>query len=367
MMQTMDGNRIARWRMSNLRLSSPPLKTPEEVVRWLCAVQSQDYGPAKWSIAERTQGIDDAAMDRAFNDGAILRTHVLRPTWHFVLPEDIRWVLEATGPRVQALNAYMYRQEELDKTILNRSSELIARTLEGGVHLTRQEVGGVLERAGIVASRFRLAYILMNAELNAIVCSGPLKGKQHTYALVDERAPQAKSLGYDEALAELTLRYYAGHGPATVKDLKSWSSLTAADVGKGLEMVGPQLEHEVIDGLTYWYAGSPQKHKIRSPTVHLLQAYDEYIMGYSESRHVLDIARVAELPRQGSAAFNHVVTLDGQLAGHWKRTLKKNSVKIEVALYRPFTADQIRALQAAVDAHGAYLGVTPAPVSTMAM
>jgi hypothetical protein len=207
----------------------------------------------------------------------------------------------------------------------------------------------------------------MNAELNAIVCSGPLKGKQHTYALVDERAPQAKSLGYDGALAELTLRYYTGHGPATVKDLTSWASLTASDVGRGLEMAGPQLEHEVIDGLTYWYAGSPQKDEIKSPTVHLLQAYDEYIMGYSESRHVFDTARMTELPRQGGPAFNHVVILDGQLAGHWKRTMKKDSLKIEVALYRPFTADQNRALQAAVDAHGAYLGLTPAPVSTRAM
>ena len=225
----------------------------------------------------------------------------------------------------------------------------------------------MLERAGIVASRFRLAYILMNAELNAVICSGPLEGKQHTYALVDERAPQAKNLTFDEALAELTLRYYAGHGPATVKDLKAWASLTAADVEKGLGMVGPQLEHDVIDGLTYWYAGSPHKDEIKSPTVHLLQAYDEYIMGYSESRHVLDIARVTELPGQSGATFNHVVILDGQLAGHWKRTMRKDSLKIEVALYRPFTAEQNRALQAAVDAHGAYLGLTSAPVSTGAM
>lgn len=353
--------------MHSLGLSGPRFKSPQEVVKWLCAVQSQDYGPAKWSIADRAPGVDDAAMDRAFNDGTILRTHVLRPTWHFVLPADIRWMLQATGKRINALNAYMYRREELDDLVLAKSDKLLVDILQEGNFLTRKQLAEAFKSAGIAATHFRLAYILMHAELNGTICSGPLNGKQHTYALIDERAPQMKSLTPDEALAELTLRYFTGHGPATAKDFKSWSSLTVAEIKKALDMVGSRLEHEVIDGMAYWFAEAADFPKVATPTIHLLQAYDEYIMGYSESRPVLDVARVTELPRQGSVAFNHVIVLDSQLAGHWKRTLKKTSLVIEAALYRPFDDAQTQALQAAADRHGEFLGLTTEPVDTKAI
>jgi hypothetical protein len=180
--------------MHNLCLSGPPFESPADVVQWLCAVQSQDYGPAKWSVAERTRSFTDAAMDKAFADGDILRTHVLRPTWHFVAPADIRWMLELTAPRVHALNAYMYRQLELDEKVLAKCTTLLLAALQGGNQLTRKELESIFEKTGIVTKGFRVAYILMNAELNGVVCSGALKGRQHTYALVEERAPQAISL-----------------------------------------------------------------------------------------------------------------------------------------------------------------------------
>jgi hypothetical protein len=265
--------------MRNLRLSGAPFEGPEDVVRWLVAVQSQDYGPAKWSVAQRTGSVSDADMDRTFVGGTILRTHVLRPTWHFVLPADIRWMLKLTAPRVHALNAYMYRQLELDDTVLKKCNARLVRALKGGNQLTRKEIETTLKRAGVAANGFRLAYFLMNAELNGIICSGAQNDKQHTYALLDERVPQAKSFTHDEALTELTLRYFASHGPATAKDFKSWSSLTMADIKKGLEMVASQLKHEVIDGLACWFVASAPYPKTMSPVVHLLQGYDEYIMG----------------------------------------------------------------------------------------
>jgi hypothetical protein len=215
-------------------------------VRWLGAAQSQDYHPAKWSVAERTGGVGDATMDRAFADGTILRTHILRPTWHFVLPADIRWLLQLTAPRVHALNAYPYRRLGLDDAVLAKSAALLAGALRGGNQRTRKELGAVLEGAGVATDGFRLAYILMHAELNGLVCSGAPRGRQHTYALLDERAERRTR---DEALAKLTLRYFTSHGPATAKDLRWWSSLTAADVATGLELVGSQLGREVVDGV----------------------------------------------------------------------------------------------------------------------
>lgn len=353
---------LAHWRMHNLRLAGPRLETPEDVVGWLGAVQSQEYGLAKWSVGARATGISDAALDQAMADGRILRTHVLRPTWHFVLPRDIRWLLQVTAPRVHALNAHMYRQVGMDEAERDKSMALLVAALRGGNQLTRKELAAVLEQAGVATQGFRLAYVLMNAELNGVVCSGGLKGKQHTYALLDERAPQTDVLAHDEALAKLTLRYFTSHGPATPQDFKSWSSLTMADIRKGLEMVGSQLESQIIDGLTFWFAPPVPSATVPSPTVHLLQGYDEYFAGYSRSRYVVDVSGRARSMPGDRPVYVGVVVLDSQVAGHWRRTLSKQSVRIEAALYEWFDKAQTQALHAAADRHGEFLGV-PATVA----
>ncbi|MGH2753662.1 MAG: winged helix DNA-binding domain-containing protein [Actinomycetota bacterium] len=349
---------IARRRMHNLGLVRSRFHSIEDVVGSLVAVQSQDYHPAKWSVASRSEGVDDAALDRAFAEGRILRTHLLRPTWHFVLPTDIRWLLELTAPRIHALNAYMYRQQELDDVTLKRSVEVIADALRGRVQLTRKEVAAVLEEAGIPLGGFRLGYILMNAELERVVCSGALKGKQHTYASFDERALDARSLDRDEAVAELVDRYFTSHGPATVKDFQAWSSLTIADIKRGLEIVGSRLASQVAGGLTYWFAASPPPPEVASPAVQLVQGYDEYIVGYRESKFLLDIRGVAGPMAGDRPAFNGVILVDDQVAGAWRRVQRKDSVAIESSLYRPFNRAERAALRAAADRYASFLGVS---------
>jgi hypothetical protein len=361
MMRPMDKEDIPHLRLRNLRLEGEPLAAPEDAVGWLCAVQSQDFGPAKWSLAQRTGGIGDAAVDRAFADGAILRTHVLRPTWHFVLPADIRWLLELTAPRVHVLNAYQYRQLGLDEDELQRSGALLADALQGGAHLTRRQLAATLERGGVALGGFRLGYLLMHAELRGIVCSGAPSGKQQTYALLEERAPRAEPRTRDQALAELTLRYFRSHGPATVKDFGWWSSLTVADIKRGLELAGARLRQEVVDGVAYWSAGSAPADPPASPTVHLLQGYDEYVVGYSQSKPLLNLAGRTLV--QDRPVFTGAAILDGQVAGHWKRTIGRGAVAFEVALYEPFGEDQAKALQAAADRQGEFLGL-PATVTT---
>jgi Winged helix DNA-binding domain len=358
------GQDLAHRRLRNLRLEGPPLASPAEVVGWLGAVQSQDYGPAKWSVAARTSGVGDADLDQAFADGTILRTHVLRPTWHFVLPADIRWLLELTAPRVHALNAYSYRQLGLDDAVRERAATLLAAALRGGNQLTRRELGEVLRAGGIAASGFRLAYLLAHAELERVVCSGARNGRQHTYALLEERAPQAASRAREEALAELTLRYFTSHGPATAKDFRWWSSLTAADVAEGLALVGSRLQAETVDGVTYWSAAAaPPRRAAASPTVHLLQGYDEYVVGYSESKWVLDLDGTARSRSQARALANGVVVRDGQVAGHWRRLLPGRSVAVEVALYEPLDDAASRSLEAAAARHAEFLGL-PATLAT---
>jgi Winged helix DNA-binding domain len=362
----MSPEHLARWRMHNLRLAGPPFDRPTDVIGWLGAVQSQDYGPAKWSLGHRTTGLRDSDVDRLLAEGKILRTHVLRPTWHFVLPADIHWMLELTAPRIHQLSSYYYRQLELDDAIQKKCRRIIERALRSEGQLTRKEIQATLERGGIRAQGPRLGYIMMYAELNRLVCSGSLKGRQHTYALLEERAPHANELTRDQGLAELTRRYFTGHGPATINDFKWWSSLTVADIKRGLEMVGRELSSQDIDGTTFWFGEEPPARRPTPPIVNLLQPYDEYLVGYSpETKYVVDATGRARSSPAGTTVPNDLVIINGQVAGFWRRTLGARSVEVEVRLFEPLTRAGSKALAGTVAAHAEFLGLSAELTTTI--
>ena len=352
---------LARRRLHNVGLTAARFTEPEQVVRRLGAVQSQDFGPAKWSLGQRCTDVDDAAVGEAFAAGRILRTHVLRPTWHFVLAEDIRWMLDLTAPRVLARTAYHERQTGVDG-VLGKAVDLIGEALRGGRHLTRKGIGEELRAHGIELDGQRLGHVLGHAELVGVVCSGALDGRQHTYALLDERAPQARRLSREEALAELTLRFFTSRGPATVKDFAWWSSLTMTDIRNGLDLVAGRLQREVVDGIVYWSGTETGPPLVPpSPSALLVQGYDEYVVGFTESKHLADLSGVARSQRWDRPVFTGIVLLDGQLAGHWKRTVGADSVAVETFRYAPFGVVQQDALERAVQDHGRFLGL-PATV-----
>lgn len=361
----MRSRELAHRRLRSQRLSGGGCASPEEVVGRLVAVQSQDYAPAKWSLGQRSGATGDDAVQAAFERGDVLRTHVLRPTWHFVAPADIRWLLDLTGPRVQLQNGTVHRQIGLDAATRARSEVVLADALRGGRHRTRKELGEELAAAGFGIEGFLLAYHLMNAELNGVVCSGAPRGRQQTYALLEERAPGARRLDTDEALAELTLRYFTGHGPATIKDLRWWSSLTVSDIKRGLEMVGDKLERTETDGVPYWSVGEPDPGP-PAPRAQLLQTYDEYVVGYSESRPVLDASGELRALMRDEAMFTALAVLDGTAVGRWRRTLRKDAVEIELRHHAPLDEAGERALREAADRHGEFLGL-PARLSLQAV
>ncbi len=261
------------------------------MVAWFGAVQAQEYPAARWALGLRARGLTDRQVAHAFDAGEILRTHAMRPTWHFVARADIRWLQMLTGPRVQTLNAYYARKNELDAKTVARSREVIERTLAGGHQRTRTELAAALGKAGIRAEGQRLAYLMMSAELDQVICSGPRRGKQFTYALLEERAPKASLLPRDEALRELTRRYFTSHGPATLRDYVWWSGLTMADARRGVEIAGRALVRETFGELTCWSGASTPAFTLRSlggggtrkrSSAHLLPIYDEYLIAYKD-------------------------------------------------------------------------------------
>jgi hypothetical protein len=301
--------------------------------------------------------LTDPGVDRAFADGSILRTHLLRPTWHFVAPEDIRWLLLLTGPRVHAANAFMVRKLEIDLSVLKKSYRALEKALDENIFLTRNEIGSVFERAGILAEGQRLAYIMMSAELDGLVCSGPRKGKQFTYALLEERVPPVKTLTRDEALAELTRRYFATRGPATLHDFTWWSGLTMLDAKAGIEMLSSEFVSEEINGQILWFPASAPLPREKNPIACLLPNYDEYFIGFRDRSAISKVARESGIQGDDPAFLAHILILAGQVIGGWRRTLKKDSVFVEITLITQLKRNEEKAVEQALQQFGEFLGL----------
>ncbi|HWK04116.1 MAG TPA: winged helix DNA-binding domain-containing protein [Puia sp.] len=355
---------ITRRRMANQQVSAGGFMRPESLVAWLGCVQAQDFGAAKWAVGSRLNGASgdgipggsepwtDTGVQRAFNEGKILRTHILRPTWHFVAPADIRWMLALTAPRIKTFCAGMHRQLELDQAIFRRSNAILQKTLADGVQLTRKELLPVFQRAKIRTDELRLAHLLMQAELDGVICSGAMSGKQFTYALMDDRAPDGKLLQPEEAVAELVLRYFKSRGPATLADFAWWSGLTVADGRKGVEALRSQFINEVADGQSYWiHSGSPSSAANPIPAnqpgqqaLHVLPAFDEYTVAYKDRDLVLSPKHAM---RSGNGIFKPILLCEGQIAGTWQRTIHKDHVAVTIDLFRPLGRKPVKAAFAA--------------------
>lgn len=349
---------IAHLRLRNQRLSGSSLDNPAAVVGWLGAMQGQELALAKWSVGQRSVGVCEPDVSAALADGRILRTHMLRPTWHLVLPADIVWVMQLTGPRVQAGNRYWNRRFGLDERVFGESRRHIRRALADGRHLTRRELAEMLSGHGIVVSGLQLGYLLMRAELDLVICSGAPKGRQQTYALLEERAPQARPLPRDEALAELTRRYFTSRGPATLKDYTWWSSLTIGDARRGVELLAAELDHFTAGGRTYWLAAVSPLEDAVAPPAHLLQLLDEYFIGYSESRDAMDAARVGTGERLNAESYMNIAIVNGQLVAFWRRSVQgRQQLTIEIQLLGPLDRLPSQALEAAADRYRHFLNL----------
>jgi hypothetical protein len=344
----MKTSELLRHRLRNQHLSEPRFRQPHHVVRHLVAMQAQEYSMAKWAIGLRmARPALDAEVEHAFDAGKILRTHVLRPTWHFVAPADIRWLLALTAPRVHAASAFMYRKLELSAAEFRRGDGVLVRVLRDGEFLTRTALQAALARAGIKASGPRLAYLVMHAELEGLICSGPRVGRQFTYALLDNRVPPARALSREAALQELSRRYFATRGPATAYDFANWSGLTLADARDGIESLGPGFAREAIDGREHVFR--PAKVAASSACLSFLMPdYDEYGMSYRDRSALLPAPADIRTSRAHALAYNRMIVVDGKIAGSWRRSLAGKSVSIETDYPVPLGRRQLRAVATAV-------------------
>ncbi|HET7119301.1 MAG TPA: winged helix DNA-binding domain-containing protein [Hanamia sp.] len=345
---------IANLRLISQQITNSKFKSPKEIVGWMGAIQAQDFNMAKWAIGLRSNKATENDIDAAINAGEIIRTHVLRPTWHFVSADDIYWMLDLSAPGIRSSMNGRNRQLELTDKIFKKSFKIMEKVLKDENHLTRKELVSEINKAKIATDDNRASHILMNAELEGIICSGKMKGKQTTYALLNERIQPPKSLKKEEALGKLVKKYFESHGPATLHDFVWWSGLSVTEAKSAMETIKNNFISEKINSQEYWFPNSFSIPKKYARSLYLIPAFDEFLISYKD--------RTAAIVREhhGKAFSNNgifwpTIVVNGQVKGLWKREIKKDTLIIETNFFDPKSKVLRNDLKKEADRFGSFL------------
>lgn len=327
----MKQNQIATFRLFTQHISHQHLTTLKDLMCYMGAMQAQDFAMTRWATGLRLPGLTDQQFLQEYNKGNIIRTHLLRPTWHLVSAEDIHWMLDLTAPQIKTFMRSNNKLLGLTSDILLKSQKLLIKALRDHHHLTREKLIPLYQKANIPINENRLSHLLMDAELDGHICSGRIKHNKLTYALMPERVPNKKIHPREEALALLANRYFKSHAPATLKDFTWWSGLGIKDARSALEMIKPQLISASILNETYYFPD------IKLPTskkksVSLLPSFDEYLISYKDRAAALHADHHRKLISI-NGIFWPCILLNGQVIGSWKRTMKGGHVSIDASLF----------------------------------
>ncbi|NDW08944.1 winged helix DNA-binding domain-containing protein [Dysgonomonas sp. 520] len=321
----MNSQTIANIRLLNQQLSGTQLTTPREIVSWMGAMQAQDFNMVKWAIGVRLPDSTEKQVEESLNKGEIIRTHIMRPTWHVVAAEDIGWIMDLTSRCVKTLLKPSDKVLELTAPLLSQCDKIIEKALSGNNHLTRQEIGEKLVSGGVQLDNRRLNHIMYHAELNKLVCSGILKGKKRTYALFDERVKQSRNLVEDEALRELAFRFFSSHAPATLNDFKWWSGLSMTQVRQAAELVKDDFAGETINGQVYLFNNTTVVQNPDDDSILLLPAFDEYTVSYKDRKDIFTFGHYSKVI-SNNGLFKPIIVHNGQVVGMWKKLSGKKDV-----------------------------------------
>ena len=321
-------------RLRSQQLARPEFKDPKDLVSWMGAVQAQEYRMVKWALGIRLKSATLQTINDAYQRGDILRTHVMRPTWHLVAAEDIRWMLKLSSQRIiAACNSFAKGNGvDIPESTYTKANDLFEKVLEGNNHLTKQELEDEIVKAGIMPDSPKLGYLFTRAEQEGIICSGADRKEKATYALLEERVPPMKELSREEALARLATLYFQSHSPATLSDFVWWSGLTATEARHAVALIETDLLTEKFDSETFYlHVTCDLKARCRK-VLHLLPSYDEYLISYKDRTTVM-------LREHHPKAFNTfgifypVILYEGRIVGNWKKDSKKKALAVETSLF----------------------------------
>ena len=324
--------KIPNIRLQNQQLLNPLFCQPKELVSWLGAMQAQNYSMVKWAMGTRLKSATIQTVEEALRKGEILRTHVMRPTWHLVAAEDIRWMLKLSARRIKSANDSFAKGYDLEITdeLYAKSYNLLEKILCGNKSLTKQEIAEHFCCSGILveADNHRMTRFMVRAEQEGIVCSGEDKGGKYTYALLEERVPPVPEITKDEALARLARSYFRSHAPAVLQDFIWWSGLPVSEAKQAIYLIESELTAEQWNGQTWYVHEACRTRGKVSGRLHLLPSYDEYLLGYKDRTDVLPKEHYPKA-FTNNGLFYPVILHEGQVIGNWSKSAKKGSASIE--------------------------------------
>jgi len=347
---------IAARRLAAQRISSTAFARPQQVVAWLGAVQAQDYLGALWAVGLRTTGATQRDVEAAISVGRIVRTWPMRGTLHLVAAADARWMIQLLGSRIAMSGAATTRLRSfgIDGPVLSQARRALERTLGKGRPLDRPAVYRALDDAGIATDGQRGLHILWRLAQHGVVCFGSRKGKQQTFALLDEWIPASRELSREESLAELATRYFTSHSPATLKDFAWWSGLSVTDARAGYELVKHGFTEKTMDAIHFVLPNKIEPIK-RPTSTFLLPAFDEFSVGYADRRAMIEPAKNVKVT--ALQLLNPIVVVNGRVAGTWRRVLTKNFASLEIKLITHLTAEQKKKIEKKAGDYGKFLNV----------
>lgn len=334
----MTSRELLRMRLYYQGLNHTAFETPADMVRYFGAVQAQDFFGSLWAVGQRVENATEASVEAALNDRTIVRSWPMRGTIHYTAPQDLRWMLDLLAERAIAKAAPYQRDVKLTKKDFVKSRTILEREMQGGQILERSELYEILERNKVATKNSRGLHIIGQMAHEKVLCFGPRKGKQHTFVLLDEWIPKTRSLSKDEALEELTLRYFRSHGPATARDFAWWAGITVTEALRGLDMVNWDLK-KVGD---YWMNAEAVEGE-QKLNVRILPFYDEFLVAYKEREDMQSI-------------FTSTVIVNGEVVGTWKRTLSKKGVKIQTKFFKKINKQASAALEKQLDRYADFIG-----------
>jgi hypothetical protein len=321
-------------RLKNQSLYRNKFEKAEDVVKWMGAIQAQDYHQALWAIGVRMQSAAKQDIEQAIADKKILRTWPMRGTIHFVPALDVKWMVELSAERMLKKSRRIHESLELSEDVMLKCTKLFSDVLQGNKRYTRSQMIDLLEESGINTKNQRGYQILWYTSQIGLICQGPMQEKQQTFVLVDEWVPNAKKRSKNEALVELTKRYFASHGPATIQDFVWWSGLTSKDAKMGIELAKPEIYSQRTNEKEYWMSEKvPNQGEMDVKSINMLPGFDEYLLGYKDRSTALAAEHASKITPGNNGIFLPTLVVDGKVIGTWKRKQKKNSVEITVNLF----------------------------------
>ena len=348
-------SKIAQLRLISQKLHKTTHSTPQEIVQHLGAMQAQDYAMAKWAVGSRCDA-SEKVIEEAINSAQIIRTHILRPTWHFVSADDIYWMLDLSGPQVKRIVTSYVKKYGYDAKKLDQTNAAIQKILAGNNHLTREEIMQELSITKTPSPDHLSGPIMMYAELDGLVCNGKMNGKQMTYALLEERVPKTQGrLTQEEGLIKLALRYFESHGPATLLDFSWWSGFSPTSCKNIINAIELQLNSITIEDQKYWFKNDISTEDDFRESIHFLPAFDEILISY-KSREASILPEHQPKAFTNNGIFKPIILENSKVIGTWKRTIKKDHAKIETQFFNETENHKKAILFEAIKPFENYLG-----------